>query len=223
DGEGGGVRRESEVAAQRDVDARAEAVAADHGDRDLVASLQALGDAAGDLLVALDALGGRAVLLVLRYVGAGDERLVALALEHDHADLGVLLEAVEHLRDRLPHVDRDGVPARGIVESEPSDRALLLGDDALGELACGEGGASGEGDEFCLIHGRSCGKTAIVSRAPAPPPLTAVNKAARRRARDAPAAARSRPSARSIPSSIRSRRSGTGCVPGRSRRRGNSK
>src|SRR5205807_2338825 len=28
-----------------------------------------------------------------------------LALQHDRTDLGILLEAVENLRDRLPHVD----------------------------------------------------------------------------------------------------------------------
>src|SRR5882672_5103276 len=218
DAHAGVIRRDAQVAAQGDVDPRPEAVAADHGDDHLVAGLQALGYASGDLLVALDALCGRTVLLVLRYIRPGNEGLVALALEHDHADLGVLLEAVEHLGYRFPHVDRDGVPARGVVEGEPADRALLLGDDALGELARREGGLFRKGDEFCLIHVHSCGESAIVSRDAAARPLTAVNKVARRTGRGAGGGTRGTPRARSAPFSSRSPRNGTGFVLGRSPR-----
>src|SRR6266704_2661588 len=101
------LRREPQVAAERDIDARPEAVAADHRDHHLVAALQALLHPVGDLLVVPDALG-------------------ALAFEHDDADLRVLFEALERLRHRLPHVDRDGVAPRRVVESEPADRALFL-------------------------------------------------------------------------------------------------
>src|SRR5258706_14106130 len=145
--------RDPEVRAQGDVDSRPEAIPADHGDDHLVAGLQALGHPAGDFLVALNALRGRAVLLVLRDVGSGDEGFVAFALQHDHANLGIALEAVEHLRDRLPHVDGDGVAARRIVEREPADRALFFRDDALGQLACREGRLFPEGEELFLGHG----------------------------------------------------------------------
>src|SRR6266581_2774515 len=146
------LRGDPQVAAQRDVHPCAQAISADHGDDHLVAALQALGHAAGDLLVILDACGARALFLVLRDVRAGDEGLVSLALQHDHADLGILLEALERLRDRLPHVDRDGVPSGGIVEREPADRSLFFGDDALAERPGCEGRLPAEGEEFFLGH-----------------------------------------------------------------------
>src|SRR5882762_5311284 len=146
------LRGDPEVAAERDVHACPQAVSADHGDDHLVAALQALGRAAADLLVVLDALGARALLLVLRDVRAGDEGLIAFAFQHDYADFGVLLEAVERLRDRLPHVDRDGVPPGGVVEREPADRPLFFGDDALADHARREGRLFAEGEEFFLGH-----------------------------------------------------------------------
>src|SRR5260221_8870076 len=150
--------RDPEVRAQSDVDPRPEAIPADHGDDHLVAVLQALGHPAGDFLVTLDALRGRAVLFVLRDVGSGHEGLVAFTFEHDHAYLGIPLEAVEHLRDRLPHVDGDSVASRWIAEREPADRALFFRDDAFGQLACREGRLFGQGDEFCLGHERWAGE-----------------------------------------------------------------
>src|SRR5207244_1656084 len=104
-----------------------------------------------------------AVLFVLRDVGSGDEGFVAFTLEHDHAYLGIPLEAVEHLRDRLPHVDGDGVPPGGIVEGEPADRPLFFGDDALAERACREGRLLPECEKFFLGHEPcSFDETAIV-------------------------------------------------------------
>src|SRR5882672_3431080 len=146
------LRGDPQVAAERDVHARPQAISADHGDDHLVAALQALGHAAGDLLVVLDSLGARALLLVLRDIRAGDEGLVALAFQRDYADLGVLLEAVERLRDRLPHVDRDGVPPGGVVEREPADRPLFFGDDSVAERARREGRLFPESEEFFLGH-----------------------------------------------------------------------
>src|SRR5713226_2103559 len=148
------LRGEAQVAIERDVHARAQAVAADHRDGHLVAALQALLHSAGDLLVILDALGARALLLVLRDIRPGDERLVAVAFQDDHAYLRVPFEAVEHLRNPFPHVDRDGVAPRRVVECEPADRALLFGDDALGERAGREGGLARGSLQFFLVHGR---------------------------------------------------------------------
>src|SRR5205823_938963 len=106
----------------------------------------------------------RALLLVLRDIRAGDEGLVAVALQHDDANLGILLEAVERLRYGLPHVDRDGVPPRRIVEREPADRPLFFGDDAFAERAGRDGRLLPERKEFFLGH-RACsfGETTIVS------------------------------------------------------------
>src|SRR6266849_947976 len=146
------LRGDAQVAAERDVHACAQAISADHGDDHLVAALQALGHAAGDLLVVLDSLGARALLLVLRDIRAGDEGLVAFAFQHDYAHLGILLEAVERLRDRLPHVDRDGVPPGGVVEREPADRPLFFCDDSLAERARREGRLFPESEEFFLGH-----------------------------------------------------------------------
>src|SRR5205807_8294004 len=125
------VAGDPEVADVGDVDAGAQAVAADHREHRLVERLQPRLRGLGDLLVALHRLLARALVLELRDVGAGDERLVAGAGEHHHADLAVSVESLEHLRHRLPHVDRDGVAALGIVEDQPADGAFLLRNDAF--------------------------------------------------------------------------------------------
>src|SRR5712691_8571957 len=147
------LRRKPQVAAERDIDARPEAVAADHGDHDLVAALEALDRASGDFLVIPDALGARALFLVLRDIRPRDESLVALAFEHDDADLRVLFEALKRLRHRLPHVDRDGVAPRRVVEGEPADRALLLDDEALGERSGRGSGLAGDRLQIFFGHG----------------------------------------------------------------------
>src|SRR5262245_8891990 len=119
------VGRETQVAGAGDAEAPADAVAADHGEGRLVEVLQRGLRGVADLLVAPHGLGGGALGFELRDIGAGDERLVARAGEHHHADRGIGAEVREHARDRLPHADRHGVPARGIVEHEPADRAVL--------------------------------------------------------------------------------------------------
>src|SRR5713226_9414681 len=125
------VAGDPEVADIGDVDAGAQAVAADHGEHRLVERLEARLRGLGDLLVALHRFLARALVLELRDVGAGDERLVACAGEYHHADLAIGVEAVEHPRHRLPHVDRDGIAALGIVEDQPADGAFLLRNDAF--------------------------------------------------------------------------------------------
>src|SRR5882762_507374 len=126
------VAGDPEVADVGDVDAGAQAVAADHGEHRLVERLQARLRGLGDLLVALHRFLARALVLELRDVGARDERLVAGSGEHDDPHLLIRFKFCKNGGDGLPHVDRDGVAALGIVEDQPADGAFLLRDDALG-------------------------------------------------------------------------------------------
>ena len=72
---------------KRDRDAAADAIAADHRDRRLAdAGASASVASSAAWLYVADGLRRRAQLVELRDVGARDERLVAGALEDDHAD-----------------------------------------------------------------------------------------------------------------------------------------
>src|SRR6266480_492567 len=125
------VAGDPQVAAVGDVDAGAQAVAADHGEHRLVERLQPRLRGLRDLLVALYRFLARALVLELRDVGAGDEGLVARPGEHDDPHLLIRFKFCKNGGDRLPHVDRDGVAALGIVEDQPADGAFLLRDDAF--------------------------------------------------------------------------------------------
>src|SRR5437899_202136 len=126
------VAGDPEVADVGDVDAGPQAVAADHREHRLVERLQARLRGLGDLLVALHRLLARALVLELRDVGAGDERLVARPGEHDDPHLLIRFKCCKNRGDGLPHIDRDRVAALRIVEDQPADGAFLLRDDALG-------------------------------------------------------------------------------------------
>src|SRR5216683_1334028 len=126
------LRGDAQIAAQRDAESAADAEAVDHGDGRLAHLLQRRQRALGDLVVLRDAFGRGALLLELRDVGAGDERLVAGAPEDDDADIGIAREMVEDDRHRLPHVQRQRVVPRWIVERHPADRSVTLGNHTLG-------------------------------------------------------------------------------------------
>src|SRR6516165_209843 len=81
-----------------------------------------------DRVVLEDRLSRTALLLELGNICARYERLAAGAREHRDADRVVPLELVEDFRHRFPHVERDGVVARRIVEQHPADRPVLAGD-----------------------------------------------------------------------------------------------
>src|SRR2546426_1720624 len=132
DAEAGVVAGDPQVADIGDVDAGAQAVAADHGEHRLVKRLQPSLRGLGDLLVALHRLLARALVLELRDVGAGDEGLVARPGEHDDPHLLIRFKCCKNRGDGLPHIDRDRVAALRIVEDQPADGAFLLRDDALG-------------------------------------------------------------------------------------------
>src|SRR6266850_933250 len=121
-----------QVADVGDVDAGAQAVAADHGEHRLVERLQPRLRGLGDLLVALHRFLARALVLELRDIGARDERLVARPGEHDDPHLLIRFKFCKNGGDGLPHVDRDRVAALRVVEDQPADGAFFLRNDALG-------------------------------------------------------------------------------------------
>src|SRR6266403_383966 len=125
------VAGDPQVADVGDVDGGAQAVAADHGEHRLVERLQARLRGLRDLLIALHRFLARALALELRDVGAGDERLVAGPGEHDDPHLLIRFKFCKNGGDGLPHVDRDGVAALGVVEDQPADGAFLLRHDAF--------------------------------------------------------------------------------------------
>src|SRR4029077_20842454 len=91
--------------------------------------------------VFLGGLLGGALFLELRDVGAQDKGLAAGAGDDDDADRIILLEIVHDLRHRLPHVERDGVVARRVVEDDAADRTLLLGEHLRGDRLVEHGGS----------------------------------------------------------------------------------
>ena len=119
------VGADTQVAAQRQADAAADAIAADHRDGRLGIIVDRRIGALDRLVVAGDGFLVGALVLEFRNVGAGHEGLAAGAGDHHDAHLVVLAEILQDLRRRLPHFQRDGVVALGIVEDQIADAALL--------------------------------------------------------------------------------------------------
>src|SRR6202521_3492201 len=119
------VRRDADVATDRETEAPTDAVAADHGD----GRLRKLMDAGINLVDRLVVAGDRFLtcpfVLELRYVGARDEGLAAGPSQHNDAHIVVLRKLVEEECGRLPHLERNGVVAFGVVEDDVADAALL--------------------------------------------------------------------------------------------------
>ena len=131
------VRGEAQVTTRRDANAATNAPAVDHRNRRLAAFSQAPARKVGDCLVMRVAVRRRPGLLELRYVGAGDERRLARAVQHDDPNLWISLETVENRRNRLPHLKRYGVATRRIVERDPADGSVNTGPHLLGRQADG--------------------------------------------------------------------------------------
>jgi hypothetical protein len=72
----------------------------------------------------------RAASFWIRDVGAGDERLLALAAEHDRADLVVRVEPVVFLLELLEQLRGEGVHGR-VVEGDDRDAPVGLDLDVL--------------------------------------------------------------------------------------------
>ncbi|MNC85570.1 hypothetical protein D3C83_11780 [compost metagenome] len=94
--EAGGIGRETDVAADGNGGATPDAVAMDHRDGGFRAFAQRAARSVRGIVVELHRLLARALLLELRDVGAGAERLLAGASQHDDADLRIAHVGVEH-------------------------------------------------------------------------------------------------------------------------------
>ena len=128
--------RDPDVARHRELEPAAEAVAVDRGDDRRPARVHPRGellDPAGGA-----ALGGLLDLLAQRRelgdVGAGDERLLALAAEHDRARLVGAVEPVVLLLELLEQPRRERVHGR-VVERDDRDAPVLLDLDELSHLS----------------------------------------------------------------------------------------
>src|SRR5437762_7628244 len=124
--EAGVVRREADVAGDRDADAPAHAVPVDHGEEGLRQRGERVLPASGDPAVLLLVGHVAAAVLELRDIGAGDERLIAGAAQDDHADGVVGGEVVYVVGHQLPHLLAHRVPLLRLVEDDPADRSVLL-------------------------------------------------------------------------------------------------
>ena len=120
------------TARQFDAEAAADAVAVDLGDHRLPGGDHGVGGLGDGGVVDLDRVLGGALLLELRDVGAGRERLAAGAGQHDHAHFFVAREVGEHHRQPLPHVVGKRVAALLVVEGDAADAVALLDDQPLG-------------------------------------------------------------------------------------------
>jgi len=59
-------------------------------------------------------------------VGAADERLVAGAAQHQHADPRIVIEALTEIVEAFVHLERHGVARIGTVEGDPGDPPRLI-------------------------------------------------------------------------------------------------
>src|SRR5262249_55445241 len=109
--EAGIGRADAKIAAYREPDPAADAIAADHRDRGLGKVLNAGIGLLDRRVVVPGSLEGGALVLELRDIGARDEGLAARAGQHHHADLVVPGEVLENAARRRPHVERHRVVA----------------------------------------------------------------------------------------------------------------
>ncbi len=119
-----GLRRIAHVAADREVEPAAYAIAADHRNGRLREGIDARVDLLDDRVVALHGLFRGALALELRDVGARHERLAAGAGQDDDPHVRIALEAIEDRLCGLPHVEGDCVVLLGIVEGEDAHPPL---------------------------------------------------------------------------------------------------
>ena len=139
------VGHHPQVAGQRELEAGADGVAADRGDRDEARVAQpgeaalVLVDPRGRLLVAEreqadDALLARRRRVEHRPVEAGGERV---ALPRHHHDAYVVGQGAPDLAEREPHRRRLGVAHVGTVEGDGRDRAVDVEAESDGGEVCG--------------------------------------------------------------------------------------
>ena len=115
-------RADDDVAAERELEAAAERIAADRGNGRLGQRLELVEDAPALELVVGEGL--RPVALVLGDVGAGDEGAVARAGEDDNAYRAVGGDRIERGLERADQRRRQRVEFFGPVEDEADDARL---------------------------------------------------------------------------------------------------
>ena len=124
----GVVGADAHVAAHRELEPAAEAVAVDRGHERRVGRIHAAADrveaARRASLVAAGLAQGRELL----DVGAGDERALTGAAQDDRARLGVAVEPADLRLELLDERRRERVHRR-VVDRDERDRALVLGGD----------------------------------------------------------------------------------------------
>lgn len=79
------------------------------------------GLAPAGLVIRSSAFAGRPHRLVLRDIGARNERLPADALQHNHPNRWIPLERAEKPRKRVPHAQRHRIASGWLVESHPAE------------------------------------------------------------------------------------------------------
>src|SRR3989442_3444618 len=126
DAEAGVVRGDAHIAADRDTDAAADTIAVDHRQERLRQRAERVLAARRDAAVLLLVGHVSPPLLELGYVGAGHERLVAGAAQHDDSDGIVAGQILNVLGHELPHLQAYGVALLRLVEDDPADRPILV-------------------------------------------------------------------------------------------------
>src|SRR5580704_16297484 len=132
DGEARIVRANAQVAAQREADPAADAIAADHSDGRFRKIVDRRIGALDRLIVAHDRFFIGALVLEPRNIGAGHEGLVAGAGQHHDPHVLVAVELLENPRGCLPHFERDRVAAFGVVEDHVTDMPVLAREHLVG-------------------------------------------------------------------------------------------
>ena len=126
------IRTDAQIAADREPETTADAVAADHRDGRLAEIENALIGARHGVVVDLGGVERSTFALKFRNVGAGDERLAACARDHDHAHRLVPGEILEDLGRSRPHLQRHGVVTLRIVEDEVTDAPIRAREHLVG-------------------------------------------------------------------------------------------
>src|SRR5262245_32965896 len=126
------VRADAQVAAHREPDPAADAIAANHGDGGLGKILHARIGLLDRYIVVPCCVAGAALAFEFRNVGAVDESLAARAGQHDDANVVVLGEVLENPARRRPHVERYRVMTLGIVEDHVADAPVLAREHLVG-------------------------------------------------------------------------------------------
>jgi hypothetical protein len=126
------LRAEAQVARQGEPEAAADAEALDGGNGRFRKTIDGRIEPLGGGIVDLHRFAGRALVRELGDIGARDERLAAGARQHHDAHILILAASRPGCARRLPHLQRDGVVALGIVEDHGADAAILAREHLVG-------------------------------------------------------------------------------------------